>query len=36
MSLIVTDVRKEYPTRGGPLAVLGGAFSMSRWQRARR
>jgi lipoprotein-releasing system ATP-binding protein len=24
MSLIVTDVRKEYPTRSGSLAVLGG------------
>lgn len=24
MSLIVTDVRKEYPTRSGPLTVLGG------------
>jgi lipoprotein-releasing system ATP-binding protein len=24
MSLIVTDVRKDYPTRSGPLAVLGG------------
>ena len=24
MSLIVTDVRKDYPTRSGPLPVLGG------------
>ena len=24
MSLVVSDVRKDYPTRSGPLAVLGG------------
>lgn len=35
MSLVVTDVRKEYPTRSGPLSVLAGvSLSLSGGQAA--
>jgi lipoprotein-releasing system ATP-binding protein len=35
LSLVVTDVRKEYPTRSGPLPVLGGvSLSLNRGESA--